>query len=56
LDLSHSIVDGRNLFNLQHNVSLEITDPVVLRESTARGRGRQSSADVESGMAVSSVE
>ena len=56
LDLSHSIVDGRNLFNLQHNVSLEITDPVVLRESTARGRARQSSADVESGMAVSSVE
>jgi hypothetical protein len=56
LDLSHSIVDGRNLFNLQHNVSLEITDPVVLRESTARGRGRQSSADIESGMAVSSVE
>jgi len=56
LDLSHSIVDGRNLFNLQHNVSLEITDPVVLRESAARGRGRQSWADVERGMAVSSAE
>jgi len=56
LDLTHSIVDGRNLFNLQHNVSLEITDPVVLRENSARARSRQSWTDVESGMAVSSAE
>jgi len=56
LDLAHSIVDGRNLFNLQHNVTLQITDPVVLRENSARTRGRQSWADVESGMAVSSAE
>lgn len=53
LDLSHSIVAGRYLFNLQHNVSLQITDPVVLRDSAVRGRGRQSRADVEKGMAVS---
>jgi NDP-sugar pyrophosphorylase family protein len=56
LDLSHSVVDGKNLFNLQHNVSLEITDPVVLRERTTRGRGRQPWADAEIGMAVSSAE
>ena len=31
LDLSHSIVDGDNLLNLQHEVTLKITDPVVLR-------------------------
>jgi len=55
LDLSHSIVDGRNLLNLQHNVSLQITDPVVLRETAVRGRGRQSGADVERRMAVSSA-
>lgn len=53
LDLTHSIVAGRYLFNLQHNVSLQITDPVVLRDSAVRGRGRQSRTDVERGMAVS---
>lgn len=31
LDLSHSIVDGDNLLNLQHGVMLKIADPVVLR-------------------------
>jgi hypothetical protein len=31
LDLSHSIVDGSNLLNLQHGVMLKIADPVVLR-------------------------
>ena len=56
LDLAHSIVDGRNLINLQHNVSLQITDPVVLRESAARGRGRKLRTDIESGMAMSSAE
>jgi hypothetical protein len=32
LDLSHSIVDGDNLLNLQHGVMLKISDPVVLRQ------------------------
>jgi hypothetical protein len=32
LDLSHSIVDGDNLLNLQHDVMLHISDPVVLRQ------------------------
>ncbi|HXJ85873.1 MAG TPA: hypothetical protein VMS18_03595 [Candidatus Binatia bacterium] len=41
LDLSHSVVDGRSLFNLRHNVNLEISDPVVLRRNTVHGRERQ---------------
>lgn len=44
LDLTHSIVNGRNLMNLQHNVNLEITDPAVMRENTLTGKGHQSSA------------
>jgi tetrahydrodipicolinate N-succinyltransferase len=31
LDLSHSIVDGSNLLNLERNVTLEIADPCVIR-------------------------
>ena len=57
LDLSHSIVDGLNLLNLKHNVSLEITDPAVIRQNTVRGGGSQSWAGMEnSQMALSSAE
>ena len=57
LDLSHSIVDGRNLLNLQHNVSLEITDPVVMRENDTSVRGYETSAGIESDrVALSSAE
>jgi hypothetical protein len=57
LDLSHSIVDGRNLLNLQHNVNLEITDPVVMRQNTVGGGHHQTWASVEtSPMALSSAE
>jgi carbonic anhydrase/acetyltransferase-like protein (isoleucine patch superfamily) len=31
LDISHSIVDGRNLLNLERGVTLEIADPCVIR-------------------------
>jgi NDP-sugar pyrophosphorylase family protein len=31
LDLSHSIVDGNNLLNLERGVTLEISDPCVIR-------------------------
>jgi NDP-sugar pyrophosphorylase family protein len=31
LDLSHSIVDGSNLLNLERGVTLEIADPCVIR-------------------------
>lgn len=56
LDLAHSIVDGSNLLNLRHNVTLEITDPVVMRHHTGRS-GVQSWADAgQSEMAFSSVE
>jgi len=33
LDLSHSIVDGNNLLNLERNVTLEISDPCVVRRN-----------------------
>jgi hypothetical protein len=57
LDLSHSIVDGHNLLNLRHNVNLEITDPVVMRQNTVGGGRRQSWASIEtSPMALSSAE
>jgi NDP-sugar pyrophosphorylase family protein len=57
LDLSHSIVDGHNLLNLRHNVSLKITDPVVMRQNTVRGGDRRSWASIESRpVALSSAE
>ena len=33
LDLSHSIVDGNNLLNLERSVTLEIADPCVIRQN-----------------------
>jgi NDP-sugar pyrophosphorylase family protein len=39
LDLSHSIVDGSHLANLRQNVTLEMSDPAILRR-TDEGRGR----------------
>lgn len=49
LDLSHSIVDGRILFNLRHDVMLNITDPVVMRRNTKREADRRSWPKVERG-------
>jgi hypothetical protein len=57
LDLSHSIVEGCNLLNLQHNVNLEVTDPVVMQRNPVGGGHRQSWASIEtSPMALSSAE
>jgi len=57
LDLSHSIVDGHNLLNLRHNVTLEITDPVVMRQNNVRGGNRQSLGSIETRqVALSSAE
>lgn len=42
LDLSHSIVDGNYLANLRHEVTLEISDPAILRR-THEGRTRSDS-------------
>lgn len=47
LDLSHSIADGRILWNLRHEVSLEITDPVVMRPNIASKRERRPWGDFE---------
>jgi carbonic anhydrase/acetyltransferase-like protein (isoleucine patch superfamily) len=33
LDLSHAIVDGSNLINLEHDVTLEIADPCIIRQN-----------------------
>lgn len=33
LDLSHAIVEGNNLFNLEHEVPLEIADPCIIRQN-----------------------
>ena len=56
LDLSHSIVIGRSLLNLQHNVNLEITDPVVMRENNITGSD-ELSEDIEGDyIALSSAE
>lgn len=38
LDLSHSVVDGSEILNLQHNVRLRISDPVVLRRNASRAQ------------------
>jgi NDP-sugar pyrophosphorylase family protein len=57
LDLAYSIVQGRNLVNLRHNVMLEITDPAVMRENAGNGRDHKLWAGVENGqMAPSSCE
>jgi NDP-sugar pyrophosphorylase family protein len=56
LDLCHSIVDGSNLINLRHNVTLEITDPVVMRKIAVRGGDRRPWADIERGQMALSAE
>ena len=43
LDLTHSVVDGREIFNLHHDVRLRISDPVVLRRYSTRAHGAQPS-------------
>ncbi len=54
LDLSHSIADGRNLWNLRHDVTLEITDPVVMRPNMDRKHeGRQWQDFREDGIGLS---
>jgi NDP-sugar pyrophosphorylase family protein len=41
LDLSHSIVDGKYLWNLRHDVTLEITDPAVMRRNIKATENRR---------------
>lgn len=46
LDLSHSVANGRNLWNLRHDVTLEITDPVVMRPNPGN-RARRAWSDIQ---------
>lgn len=55
LDLAHSVVDGCNLLNLQHNVNLQVSDPVVMRRNSVSG-STPGSPERESHMALSSAE
>ena len=57
LDLSHSIVDGNHLANLRHEVTLEISDPAILRranEGRTRTAGRRVLASFDFDEAASS--
>lgn len=47
LDLSHSLVDGSEIFNLHHDVRLRISDPVVLRRHTTRAHSAQSAYETK---------
>jgi len=42
LDLSHSVVDGSEILNLNHEVRLRIGDPVVLRRDSTKVQHSQS--------------
>jgi carbonic anhydrase/acetyltransferase-like protein (isoleucine patch superfamily) len=42
LDLSHSVVDGSEILNLNHQVRLRIGDPVVLRRDSPKTQHSQS--------------
>ena len=39
LDVAHSIVDGNNLLNLERDVTLEISDPCVMRQNKVLRQG-----------------
>lgn len=54
LDLSHSVVDGSEIVNLNHEVRLRISDPVVLRRDTAKVQRNSQSVFEMKEMAVSS--
>ena len=56
LDLAYSIVHGRNLLNLRHNVILEITDAGVMRENAVNGSDHKLWAAVENEQMALSFE
>jgi len=51
LDLSHSIVDGNNLLNLERGVTVEITDPCVIRQNRVLHQERSLQPPVAFGLA-----
>lgn len=50
LDLSHSIVDGNNLLNLERGVTVEITDPCVIRQNRVSHQERNFQSPVAFGL------
>lgn len=50
LDLSHSIVEGNNLLNLERNVTLEITDPCVIRQNRVARKDKNRRSPVVFGL------
>ena len=52
LDLSHSIVDGNNLLNLERGVTVEITDPCVIRQNRVSHQERSLQPPLGFGLAT----
>jgi NDP-sugar pyrophosphorylase family protein len=55
LDLTHSVVDGSRLFNLQRDVSLDISDPGIIRRTGFRGKGTNPQSPVVLGLGLNSI-
>jgi NDP-sugar pyrophosphorylase family protein len=59
LDISHSIVNGNSLLNLEREVALEIMDPGVIRQNRVLRKGASHPSPAEfapAGMILASVE
>jgi carbonic anhydrase/acetyltransferase-like protein (isoleucine patch superfamily) len=56
LDLSHSVVEGSEILNLQHNVRLRISDPVVLRRNATRAQHDSQTVFEAKDVVLSSIE
>jgi hypothetical protein len=50
LDVAHSIVDGNNLLNLERDVTLEISDPCVMRQNRVPRQAGTVQSPVSSGV------
>ena len=50
LDLSHSVVEGNNLLNLERNVTLEIADPCVIRQNRVARKDKHRRSPVVFGL------
>ena len=55
LDLSHSIVDGNNLLNLERGVTVEIADPCVIRQNRVPQQEKNFQSPVAFGLGSAQV-
>jgi NDP-sugar pyrophosphorylase family protein len=55
LDLTHSVVDGSRLFNLQRDVRLDIVDPGIIRRTGFRGKATNPQSPVVLGLGLHSI-